>query len=55
VDAEIPVPEGLILSDRAATLAEFEDFLRTTNNRDGHPYEEASINAYVTPGKNLDL
>ena len=45
--------EGLILSDRAATLAEFEDFLRTTNNRDGRPYEEASINAYVTPGKNL--
>ena len=42
------------LSDRRATLAEFEDYLRTANNRDGRPYEEASINAYVSPGKNLD-
>jgi integrase/recombinase XerD len=43
-----------VLSDRAATLAEFENFLRTANNRDGRPFEEATINAYVGPGKNLD-
>jgi integrase/recombinase XerD len=46
--------EGAVLSDRGATLAEFEDYLRTTNNRDGRPYEEKTINAYVAPGKNLD-
>jgi site-specific recombinase XerD len=49
-----PVLAGVVLSDRAATLAEFEDFLRTTNTRDGRPFEEATINAYVSPGKNLD-
>jgi hypothetical protein len=27
------------LSDRESTLAEFEDYLRTVNNRDGRPYE----------------
>jgi hypothetical protein len=43
-----------VLSDRAATLAEFEDYLRTTNSRDGRPYEEATVNAYVSPGKTLD-
>jgi site-specific recombinase XerD len=42
------------LTDRRATLAEFEDYLRTANNRDGRPYEEKTINAYSAPGKNLD-
>ena len=49
-----PLLRGTVLSDRAATLAEFEDYLRTTNSRDGRPYEEATINAYVSPGKTLD-
>lgn len=51
---EAAVIQGVALTDRAATLAEFEDYLRTTNNRDGRPYEEGTINAYVNPGKNLD-
>jgi hypothetical protein len=42
------------LTDRGVTLAEFEDHLRTANNRDGRPYEEKTINAYVAPAKNLD-
>jgi hypothetical protein len=46
--------EGIALTERQATIAEFEDFLRTTNNRDGRPYEDGSINAYVSPAKNLD-
>ncbi len=45
---------GPALTDRRATLAEFEDYLRTANNRDGRPYEEKTINAYSAPGKNLD-
>lgn len=54
VDAASPAHESVVLSIREATLAEFEDYPRTTNNRDGRPYEEASINAYLSPGKNLD-
>jgi hypothetical protein len=46
--------EGIALTERQATIAEFEDFLRTTDNRDGRPYEDGSINAYVSPPKNLD-
>ncbi|HZR48973.1 MAG TPA: hypothetical protein VFB06_05585 [Streptosporangiaceae bacterium] len=42
------------LSDRQATIAEFTDYLRTITNRDNRPYQEASINAYVGPAKNLD-
>ena len=42
------------LSDRQATIAEFTDYLRTISNRDDRPYQEASINAYVGPAKNLD-
>jgi hypothetical protein len=34
--------EGVALSDREATLAEFEDYLRTANNRDGRPYEDGT-------------
>ena len=44
----------MTLSDRGATIAEFEDYLRTVNNRDGRPYEEKTINAYVTPCRHLD-
>jgi hypothetical protein len=33
-DPALPV---VALSDREATLAEFEDYLQTTNNRDGRP------------------
>ncbi len=47
-------PGGVPLTDRGATLAEFEDYLRTTNNRDGRPYEERSIQAYLAPPRNLD-
>jgi hypothetical protein len=54
VDAAAPALEGVVLNDREATLAEVEDYLRTTNNRHGRPNEEGSVNAYVSPGKNLD-
>jgi hypothetical protein len=53
-DTGARVGQGVAVSDRAATLAEFEDYLRTTNSRDGRPYEEATVNAYVSPGKTLD-
>ena len=39
---------------RSVTLEEFGDYLRTVNNRDGRPYEDATINAYVYPAKALD-
>ncbi len=42
------------LTDRESTRAEFEDYLRTTNNKFGRPYEEATIDAYVGPAKVLD-
>jgi hypothetical protein len=42
------------LSDRESTLAEFEGYLRTVNNRDGRPYEEKTISVYSVPAKNLD-
>jgi hypothetical protein len=51
---ESPAPRGVPLTDREATLAEFEDYLRTTNNRDGRPYEDRTIEAYLGPAKNLD-
>jgi integrase/recombinase XerD len=53
-DTPTPVLEAVVLSDRGATLAEFEDYLRTVNNRDGRPYEEKTISNYIGPGKNLD-
>ena len=34
---------------RSVTLDEFDEYLRTVNNRDGRPYEEATIHAYVYP------
>jgi integrase/recombinase XerD len=54
-DIEGAVLASVVLSDRNATLAEFEDYLRTVNNRDGRPYEEKTISNYVGPGKNLDV
>jgi site-specific recombinase XerD len=51
---DVPAAQGVALTNRDATLAEFEDYLRTTNSRDGRPYEEATINAYVSPGKTLN-
>ena len=42
-DAPEPALAGAVLSDREATLAEFEDYLRTTNNRDRRPYAERTI------------
>jgi len=41
-------------ASREVTLAEFDEYLRTVNNRDGRPYESATINAYVSPAKALD-
>ena len=48
--------EAEVLSDRQATIAEFDDYLRTVTvtNRDKRPDQEATINAYVSPAKNLD-
>jgi hypothetical protein len=46
-DTEGGVLTGSALSDRGATLAEFEDYLRTVNSRDGRPYEEKTIINYV--------
>ncbi len=54
LDAEETILQGVVLTDRGATLAEFQDYLRTTNNRDGRPYAERTIEAYVDPAKNLD-
>jgi hypothetical protein len=34
---------GAAVSDRGITLAEFEEYLRTVNNRDGRPYEEEAL------------
>jgi hypothetical protein len=42
------------LSEREATLAEFEGYLQTVNNRDGRPYEEKTISVYSVPARNLD-
>jgi integrase/recombinase XerD len=41
------------LTDRESTLAEFEGYLRTVNNRDGRPYGEKTISVYSVPAKNL--
>ena len=47
------VPAALT-APRAVTLTDFHDYLRTTNNRDGRPYEAGTINAYLSPAKTLD-
>ena len=43
------------LTDREATLAEFQGYLRTVNNRDGRPFEEKTITAYSDPVKSLTV
>ena len=47
-------PGRAALSDREATLAEFRDYLRTVNNRDGRPFEEKTISVYCDPPRNPD-
>ena len=42
-----PAPSQLAADARSLTLAEFGHYLRTINNRDGWPYEDTTINAYV--------
>ena len=42
------------LSEREATLAEFQGYLRTVNSRDGRPFEEKTIAVYCSPVKSLD-
>ena len=49
-----PSPGPAALTDREATLAEFQGYLRTVNNRAGRPFEEKTITAYSDPVKSLD-
>ena len=39
---------------RAATLEEFADYLRTITNRDGRPFQPATVDTYVYAGRALD-
>jgi integrase/recombinase XerD len=39
---------------RAATLEEFADYLRTITNRDGRPFQPATVETYVYAGRALD-
>jgi site-specific recombinase XerD len=39
---------------RAATLAEFADYLRTVTSRDGRPFQPATVSTYVFAGRALD-
>ena len=41
-------------SPRELTLADFADYLRTTNNRNGRPFEEATASNYVYAARALD-
>ena len=43
-----------VKSPRDGSLAEFADYLRTINNRNGRPYEEATVKDYVFPAKALN-
>lgn len=49
-----PLAEPAHLTDRQATLAEFLDHLRTATNRDKRHYQQATIDAYIYPARNLD-
>jgi Bifunctional DNA primase/polymerase, N-terminal len=49
-----PASGRAALTDREATLAEFQGYLRTVNNRAGRPFEEKTITAYSDPVKSLD-
>jgi len=42
-------PAAAVPEPRSVTLDEFRDYLRTVNNRDGRPYEETTISAYLFP------
>jgi integrase len=53
-DGTAAVVQPVPLDDRESTIAEFEGYLRTVNNRDGRPYEEKTIVVYLGPVKNLD-
>jgi site-specific recombinase XerD len=43
-----------VLTEQEEALMEFADYLRTITNRDGWPYEDATIDAYIYPVKHLD-
>ena len=45
---------GTLKSARDASIADFCDYLRTTNNRNGRPYEEATVENYVFAARALD-
>ena len=45
---------GTSKSPRDASIADFCDYLRTTNNRNGRPYEEATVENYVFAARALD-
>ncbi len=47
-------PAAAVPEPRSVTLDEFRDYLRTVNNRDGRPYEETTISAYLFPARALD-
>src|ERR1700722_13378167 len=42
------------MTTRAVTLADYADYLRTTNNRKGRPYEDKTVENYFLAGKALD-
>ena len=49
-----PAAYAAVPDPRPVTLDEFDEYLRTVNDGDGRPYEEATIHAYVYPAKALD-
>jgi hypothetical protein len=49
-----PAAHAAVPDPRSVILDEFDEYLRTVNNRDGRAYEETTINAYVYPARALD-
>jgi hypothetical protein len=45
---------GTSKSPRDASIADFCDYPRTTNNRNGRPYEDATVENYVYGARALD-
>ena len=45
---------GTLKSPRDASIADFSDYLRTTNNRNGRPYEDATVEYYVFAARALN-
>ena len=45
---------GTLKSPRDASIADFSDYLRTTNNRNGRPYEDATVENYVFAARALN-